>query len=136
MGLLDGVKSVLGDVAAATERTIAEIGGRDLPLAFAKFYPGGLSGFLDHLRQNGHGAEVESWLGGTDLRPVPAEAIAASLSPPVAASMARDLGVPAERLPTALAEFLPAAVAGVSENGQLKDQPVFSSTQVDGNRAQ
>ncbi len=31
MGLLDGVKDVLGDLAAATERTIAEIGGQNIP---------------------------------------------------------------------------------------------------------
>jgi uncharacterized protein YidB (DUF937 family) len=130
MGLLDGVKHALGDVAAATEQTIAEIGGRDIPLGFAKFYPGGLAGFLDRLRQDGHGGAVDSWLGGTDPRPVPASAIEAALPGPVAESLARDLSLRPERLPTALAEFLPAAVTGVSENGRLKDQPVFSSTQV------
>jgi len=130
MGVLDGVKAVLGDLAAATEKTIAEIGGRDIPLAFAKFHPGGLAGFLDALKGAGHGSEVESWLDGTDPRPVPASAIASSLPDPVAEAMAHDLGLSRERLPTALAEFLPAAVAGLSEHGTLKPQPVFSSTQV------
>jgi len=130
MGLLDGVKDVIGDLAAATERTIAEVGGRDMPMAFAKFYPGGLAGFLDRLRQEGHGTQVDSWLNGTDPRPVPASAIARALPEPVAASLATDLSLSRERLPTALAEFLPAAVAGLGENGRLKPQPVFSSTQV------
>lgn len=130
MGLLDGVKSVLGDLAAATERSIAEVGGRDIPLAFAKFHPGGLAGFLDRLRGAGYGAEVDSWLGGADLHPLAAPAFAAALPEPVAEAIARDLSLPLERLPTALAEFLPAAVAGISENGKLTPQPVFSSTQV------
>lgn len=130
MGLLDGVKQVLGDVAAATEQTIAEIGGRDIPLGFAKFYPGGLAGFLDRLRQDGHGGAVDSWLAGTDPRPVAPGAIEAALPAPVAERLANDLGVRPERLSTALAEFLPAAVTGASENGRLKEQPVFSSTQV------
>lgn len=121
---------VLGDLAAATERTIAEIGGRDLPLAFAKFHPGGLAGFLDRLRQSGHGPEVDSWLQAADPRPLPAAALAACLPGPVAERIARDLALPQERLATALAEFLPAAVAGQSEDGHLKPQPVFSSTQV------
>jgi uncharacterized protein YidB (DUF937 family) len=121
---------VLGDLAAATEKSIAEVGGRDIPLAFAKFHPGGLAGFLDRLRGAGHGADVDSWLGGADLRPVPAPALAAALPQPVAEAIARDLSLPPERLPTALAEFLPAAVAGLSKNGRLTPQPVFSSTQI------
>ena len=130
MGFLDGVKNVIGDLAAATERTIAEVGGRDIPLAFAKFHPGGLAGFLDRLRQDGHGAQVDSWLNGADPRPLPAAAIAQALPEPVADSLATDLALSRERLPIALSEFLPAAVAGLSENGKLKPQPVFSSTQV------
>lgn len=130
MGFLDGVKDVIGDLAAATERSIAEVGGRDIPLAFAKFHPGGLAGFLDRLRQDGHGAQVDSWLDGTDIRPVSPAALAQSLPGPVADAIATDLALSRERLPIALSEFLPAAVAGLSENGKLKPQPVFSSTQV------
>lgn len=130
MGLFDGVKDVLGDLAAATERTIAEVGGRDMPLAFAKFYPGGLAGFLDRLRQDGNGPEVESWLNGADPRPISAAAIARALPEPVAGRLATDLSLSRDRLPIALSEFLPAAVAGLSEDGTLKPQPVFSSTQV------
>jgi len=130
MGLLDGVKAVIGDLAAATERTIAEVGGRNIPMAFAKFHPGGLAGFLDRLRQDGHGTQVDSWLAGTDPRPVPAAAIAHALPDRVADSLATDLSLSRERLPIALSEFLPAAVTGLSENGRLKPQPVFSSTQV------
>jgi uncharacterized protein YidB (DUF937 family) len=130
MGFLDGVKNVIGDLAAATERTIAEVGGRDIPLAFAKFHPGGLAGFLDRLRQDGHGAQVDSWLNGADPRPLPAAAIAQALPEPVADRLATDLALSRERLPIALSEFLPAAVAGLSEDGKLKPQPVFSSTQV------
>lgn len=127
-----GLKDVLGDLAAATERTIAEVGGRDIPLAFAKFYPSGLAGFLDRLRQDGHGAEVDSWLQGAAPRALSATAIAGGLPEPVAECIARDLSLPQDRLATALAEFLPATVAGLSEDGRLKPQPVFSSTQVTG----
>ncbi|GJD36688.1 YidB family protein [Methylobacterium aerolatum] len=132
MGLLDGVKGVLGDLAAATESAIAEIGGQNIPMAFAKFYPGGLPAFLDRLRETGHGAEVDSWLAGTDPRPIPATAVTGALPGPVAEAIATDLSVSPERLPTALAEFLPAAVAGQCENGRLKEQPTFSSTQITG----
>ena len=130
MGLLDGVKAVIGDLAVAMETSIARIGGQKIPMAFAKFYPGGLPAFLDRLKETGHGGEVESWLAGTDLRPIPASAVTAALPAPVAEAIATDLSVSRERLPTALAEFLPEAVAGQCEDGRLKPQPTFSSTQI------
>lgn len=131
MGLLDGARNLIGDVTAAAERMVEEIGSGKLALALAKFYPGGLAAFLDRLRESGHGAAVESWLaaGGKpgDRRSVPAEAVAACLPEAVTERLAYDLGVPEARVATALAEFLPAAVAGQSENGQLKPQPNFST---------
>ncbi len=41
--------------------------------------------------------------------------------------LAYDLNLPAGRVATALASFLPAAVAAQSEDGRLKPQPNFST---------
>lgn len=127
MGLLDGAKTLIGDVAAAADRALQETGSGKLALAMAKFYPGGLAAFLDRLREAGHGAAVESWLSAGDRQTVPAEAIAACLPHGVTERLAYDLSVPEARVSTVLAEFLPAAVADQSENGQLKPQPNFST---------
>ncbi len=69
-------------------------------------------------------------MNGTDPRPVSASALMQAIPEPVADCLATDLAVSRERLPVALAEFLPAAVTGVSENGRLTPQPTFASTQV------
>lgn len=131
MGLLDGAKNLIGDVAAAADRALEETGSGKLALAMAKFYPGGLAAFLDRLREAGQGDAVESWLASGaqqgERRPVPAAAIAACLPDAVTERLAYDLGVPAGRVATALSEFLPAAVAKQSENGKLKPQPNFST---------
>lgn len=131
MGLLDGAKNLIGDVVAAADRALEETGSGKLALALAKFYPGGLVAFLDRLRETGHGGAVDSWLSDRtqpDARQaVPASAIASCLPKAVTARLAYDLGLPEGRVPTALAEFLPAAVAAESENGKLKPQPNFST---------
>jgi uncharacterized protein YidB (DUF937 family) len=131
MGLLDGAKNLLGDIAAAADRALEDTGSGKLALALAKFYPGGLAAFLDRLREAGHGGAVESWLSAQS-RPdsrqaVSASAIATCLPEAVTERLAYDLSIPAGRVPTVLAEFLPAAVAAQSENGTLKPQPNFST---------
>ncbi|AIQ90447.1 MULTISPECIES: YidB family protein [Methylobacterium] len=127
MGLLDGAKNLIGDVVAAADRAFEETGSGKLALALAKFYPGGLAAFLDRLRETGHGAAVDSWLSPGTRQPVPASALAACLPEAVTERLAYDLGVPDARVPTVLAEFLPAAVADQSENGSLRPQPNFST---------
>lgn len=127
MGLLDGAKNLIGDVVAAADRVLEETGSGKLALSMAKFHPGGLAAFLDSLRQAGHGAAVESWLSGGERQAVPAAALAACLPDGVTERLAYDLSVPEGRVPTVLAEFLPAAVADQSENGRLMPQPNFST---------
>ncbi|QGY03990.1 hypothetical protein MMSR116_20355 [Methylobacterium mesophilicum SR1.6/6] len=131
MGLLDGARNLIGDVAAAAERALDGAGSGKLALALAKFYPGGLAAFLGRLRETGHGDAVGSWLaagGRPDSRQtVPASAIAACLPDGVTERLAYDLGVPEGRVATVLSEFLPAAVADQSEDGKLKPQPNFST---------
>ena len=127
MGLFDSAKSYIGDVVAATERALEGVGSGKLAMALAKFYPGGLAAFLDRLRGAGHGAAVDTWLSAGERRTVPAEAIATCLPDAVTERLAYDLSVPQGRVATVLSEFLPAAVAAQSENGQLKPQPNFST---------
>ncbi|MGU3465620.1 YidB family protein [Methylobacterium sp. C33D] len=127
MGLLDGAKSLIGDVVAAADRALEQTGSGKLALSMAKFYPGGLAAFLDRLRETGHGDAVGSWLGSGTRQTVPESAIAACLPEGVTERLAYDLGIPEGRVPTVLAEFLPAAVADQSENGSLKPQPNFST---------
>lgn len=127
MGLLDGWKAAFGDVATRVDATVERTGSARLAMAFAKFYPGGLPAFLDKLRADGHGAAVESWLGGGENRPVPAVAIGAAMPAAVLARFAYDLSLPEGRVPIALATFLPTAVAGQSDGGHLKPQPNYST---------
>lgn len=127
MSLRDGVKTLIGDVVAAADRAVVSAGSGKLALALAKFYPGGLVAFLDRLREAGHGGAVDSWIGSGENHPVPASAIAGCLPDAVTERLAYDLSLPAGRVPTALAEFLPAAVAAQSEDGRLKPQPNFST---------
>jgi uncharacterized protein YidB (DUF937 family) len=131
MGLLDDAKNLIGDVAAAADRVLEQTGSGKLALTMAKFYPGGLAAFLDRLRGAGHGDAVASWLaagtGPETRQSVPAAAIARCLPEGVAERLAYDLGVPVGRVTVVLSEFLPAAVAEQSENGQLKPQPNFST---------
>ncbi|TXN04715.1 hypothetical protein FV242_06725 [Methylobacterium sp. WL64] len=127
MSLRDGVKTLIGDVVAAADRAVVSAGSGKLALALAKFYPGGLVAFLDRLREAGHGEAVDSWIGSGENHPVPASAIAGCLPDAVTERLAYDLSLPAGRVPTALAEFLPAAVAAQSEDGRLKPQPNFST---------
>jgi uncharacterized protein YidB (DUF937 family) len=131
MGLLDGAKNLIGDVAAAADRVLEQTGSGKVALTMAKFYPGGLAAFLDRLRGAGHGDAVASWLaagtGPETRQSVPAAAMARCLPEGVAERLAYDLGVPVGRVTVVLSEFLPAAVAEQSENGQLKPQPNFST---------
>jgi uncharacterized protein YidB (DUF937 family) len=127
MGLLDGAKNLIGDMAAAVDRALEGTGSGKLAMAMAKFYPGGLAAFLDRLRETGHGAAVDSWLAPGERQAVAPSAIAACLPDAVTARLAYDLSVPEGRVATALSEFLPAAVAAQSENGRLKPQPNFST---------
>ncbi|MGH1589461.1 YidB family protein [Methylobacterium phyllosphaerae] len=127
MGLLDDAKNLIGDVVAAADRAFEEAGSGKLAMALAKFYPGGLAALLDRLRADGHSAAVESWLTSGERQTVPATAVAACLPEGVTERLAYDLGVPEARVATALAEFLPAAVADQSKNGALKPQPNFST---------
>ena len=127
MGLLDGAKTLIGDVVAAADRVLEETGSGKLALSLAKFYPGGLPAFLDRLRETGHGDAVGSWLGSGARQTVPESAIAACLPEGVTERLAYDLSVPPGRVATVLSEFLPAAVAAQSVNGQLKPQPNFST---------
>lgn len=123
MGLFD----VFGSALARAEASIDRIGGGALPMAFAKIFRGGLPGFLDALRGAGHGAAVASWLGSGPNAALGPEAYAALLSPEATARFAAELGIPAARVPTTLAEFLPGAVDRQSPDGTLAPQMQFST---------
>ena len=127
MGLLDTAKILIGDVTAAADRALEATGSGKLAMALAKFYPGGLAGFLDRLRADGHGTAVDSWSSSGERQTVPAAAIAACLPEAVTERLAYDLGLPQDRVATALSEFLPAAVAEQSADGRLRPQPNFST---------
>lgn len=123
MGFFDVFRTAL----ARAEARIDAIGGGGLPMAFAKIFPGGLPAFLDRLREAGHGGAVASWLGSGANAVLPADAYAALLSPEALARFSADLGIPAARVPTALAEFLPGTVDRLSGDGALAPQMQFST---------
>lgn len=130
--MLGSVTTIFGGLGARLEQALDAKGADGLALAAAKFFPGGLPSLLDALRADGHGGAVESWLGRGANAAVPAEAFARILPPAVAAAFARDLGLRPERVPVALAQFLPAAVARESRDGALRPQPQFSTQAMPG----
>lgn len=130
--MLGSVTTVLGGLGARLEQALDAKGADGLALAAAKFFPGGLPALLDALRADGHGGAVSSWLGRGANEPVPAEAFARLLPPAIAQAFARDLGLRPERVPVALAQFLPAAVAREGADGALRPQPQFSTQAMPG----
>ena len=128
--MTDGATTVLGRIASGIDQILSRQGADGIALAIAKFVPGGLPALLDRLREAGHGAAVDSWLGSGRNEPVPAEALAQVMPARSAEALARDLRVPPGRLPVALAEFLPAAVDRESPDGQLRAQPGFDATRI------
>jgi uncharacterized protein YidB (DUF937 family) len=121
------VTTMAGRIAAGLDRMLDSQGADGIALAVAKFLPGGLPALLDALREAGHGEAVASWLGAGPNAPVPAEALARVLPPESERAIAQDLGVRPERLPVALAQFLPVAVDRESPDGALRAQPRFDA---------
>lgn len=130
--MLGSVTTIFGGLGARLEQALDEKGADGLALAAAKFFPGGLPALMDGLRAGGHGRAVDSWIGRGANDAVPAEAFARLLSPAVAEAFARDLGLRPERVPVALAQFLPAAVDRESPDGELRPQPQFSTQAMPG----
>ncbi len=130
--MLGSVTTIFGGLGARLEQALDAKGADGLALAAAKFFPGGLAALLDALRADGHGAIVDSWIGRGANAAVPAEALARILPPAVTEAFARDLGLRPERVPVALAGFLPAAVDRESPDGELRPQPQFSTQAMPG----
>ncbi len=87
-------------------------------LANTKF--GSLQGLVDQLRQGGLEQQVQSWLGNGSNLPVTADQLRAVLSDEHVQQLAQQLGVPADKVLDALAQYLPQTVDQASPNGKIQ----------------
>jgi uncharacterized protein YidB (DUF937 family) len=70
-------------------------------------HPGGLTGLVQKLRENGAGEIVDSWVGWEENRPIAAEQIRSVLGEEQVAQFAAKVGVSPELASAKLAELLP-----------------------------
>ena len=103
MGLLDGLKGALGQVALDEFQSL-------LPAALAKTNLGDLQGVVTQLQQGGLGNQVQTWLAGGKVSVTPQQ-IEAALGSDQVKQLAQHFGVDPASALNVLAQHLPALVA-------------------------
>jgi uncharacterized protein YidB (DUF937 family) len=132
MGLLDALSGALGEVLrqarapsqdprmqSATEGLAAGAFPNSLSRMLASAGAGDLTGLVERLRSGGLEDQVKSWLGSGANLPVTAEQLREVLGEGRVQELARQLGLPADRIMDILAQHLPEAVDQASPNGTL-----------------
>ena len=85
-----------------------------------KLGPSVVQGILEQFNTSGFGAQVNSWLGNGENKPLTIEQISTALGNQKVQEIARSLGIPADKLAELLAKSLPQAVDKASPDGTLK----------------
>jgi uncharacterized protein YidB (DUF937 family) len=83
---------------------------------------GGLGGLVERLSGGGLADEVRSWLGNGANLPVNAEQLRSALGDERVQQVARQLGVPTDRVLDILSRYLPGAVDEASPHGRVEEQ--------------
>jgi uncharacterized protein YidB (DUF937 family) len=119
MGLFDNIasgvlKGVLGQVEAqALPAILTQILGRtDL---------GSVGGLLARLQQGGLDQQIASWLGNGSNLPISGDQLRSALGNEQLQQLAREAGLPVDKLLATLSQHLPAAVDQMSPNGTLEE---------------
>lgn len=138
-GLFDGAGSsgkvggvlgqMLGDGHAPPEKQPATAQSHEglllkvLPLAFAWVQrAGGLNAVLQRFEQQGHGAQVRSWVATGANQHVDAQAVQKIVGAQEVEAMAQRLGVSNEQVAQAFAEVMPQLVDRLTPAGQVPQQ--------------
>lgn len=79
----------------------------------------GMNWLIEQLRQNGFGAQVESWLGHGSNLPIAPHDLHAAIGDEQVATMAAHAGLTPDELVAKLSEHLPGIVDKLSPDGHL-----------------
>lgn len=93
-----------------------------LPMAFQLIQSqGGLSGLMAKFQQNGMGRQVDSWVGTGANQEISGEHVTQALGDDQIAQLARQLGLPQDKVSNGLAEMLPEIVNQMTPHGSVPD---------------
>lgn len=113
MGLLDTIEGMAGQQGQNTNASVA--GG--LMQALDE-HPGGLSGVMDHFRNNGMGDNVQQWATGQQPTATPEQIQQGLGGSGFIDSVAAKAGVSPETAKIAMATVLPLVIAHFTQHGQ------------------
>ena len=92
-----------------------------LPLVAGMLMNGGLQKILSRLKEQGKGAQAESWVGTGANEPVGADDVKQAIDDEELDRIAQQLGVSKDEAAEAVAQVLPDVVDQASPGGQLPD---------------
>jgi uncharacterized protein YidB (DUF937 family) len=121
MGLLDSIKSALGNSAAGNQNDMMSaimnlVGGQS----------GGLNGFIQQFSSKGLGDLVSSWVGTGNNLPISAEQIQHVLGSDTVKNIASKMGVDANSAASQLSNLLPQVIDKLTPNGKVPEGDILS----------
>lgn len=105
MSILDGIDM----------DTVTKVGGQLKDLLGG----GGAHTMIEKLNAAGHGDKTQSWVGTGMNLPISADQIASVLGNDTVKSIAAKVGIPTDKVASALAHLLPKAVDSMTPDGKL-----------------
>jgi uncharacterized protein YidB (DUF937 family) len=126
MGLLDDLGgSLKGAVGQVLGQAVGDIETNALPAVLnqvlGKTDLGSVGGLVAKLQESGLGSQVASWLGNGSNLPVSAEQLRAALGNEQVKQLADKLGLPTDKILSALSAHLPGAIDQMSPDGKLQE---------------
>jgi uncharacterized protein YidB (DUF937 family) len=121
MGLLDSIKSAMGDSAAGNQNDIMSsimnlVGGQS----------GGLNGFIQQFSSKGLGDLVSSWVGTGKNLPISAEQIQHVLGSDTVKNIASKMGIDPNSAASQLSNLLPQVIDKLTPNGKVPEGDILS----------
>jgi uncharacterized protein YidB (DUF937 family) len=121
MGLLDSIKSAMGDSAAGNQNDIMSsimnlVGGQS----------GGLNGFIQQFSSKGLGDLVSSWVGTGKNLPISAEQIQHVLGSDTVKNIASKIGIDPNSAASQLSNLLPQVIDKLTPNGKVPEGDILS----------
>ena len=121
MGLLDSIKSALGDSAAGNQD--------DMLSAIMKLVgeqSGGLNGLVQQFSSKGLGDLVSSWIGTGKNLPISSDQIQHVLGSGAIKNMASQIGVDSNSITSQLSNLLPQVIDKLTPDGKVPEGDILS----------
>ena len=118
MGLLD---SILGGVLGGRSNSQSANPMLEAIMQMIQNQPGGLSGMLDHFRQNGLGHVMDSWISTGKNLPISPDQLSNVLGNGQLAELAQRFGMSHGDLSSGLSSVLPDVIDKLTPHGQMPD---------------